>query len=77
MIISDLNHLDEVVAEETNIIGSDGGPLLFVVPFADAQAFSKATGIGTQSQSLTFTNTNAVSGLFSTSESQSHSSARF
>ena len=76
MIIADLNHLDEVVSGEVNIVGSNGNSF-FVIPYAQAKALSKATAIGTVSASFTYTETAAVSGLFSSSESGSESTSLF
>jgi len=74
MIIADLNHLDEVISGEINIVGSAGNGF-FVIPYAHATALSKATAIGTISSSFTYTETAAVSDIFSSSISESQSTA--
>lgn len=73
MLIKDLNHLD-VVSEETAIVGGRRN-WKRSTPMAEAFADAYSDAIGFKAFSLTYTDTQAVAGLFASSQSGSYAKA--
>jgi hypothetical protein len=69
MIIADLNYL-ETASEEFNIVGASWWRKPYI-PVAKADAIATSTAIGFRASSYTYTDTQAVAGLFASSTSAS------